>query len=202
MPTAYLKTKRFEIQVVGTAMNEVTTIYTDSVLKNKEIREKAKLLYLGGYSPEEIATMINSHPDDIGRLVYGEDGTGESKRCWSQIKARMQPTAITAFLAEKAHVFERTTGLALKILTSNLEKLCEYHDDPTTPPMKPDELAMISSIVMNMDKICRLETGKATQIVQQIGITPEEARKILQEDPMNNVVEAEYHEIMKSLEDA
>jgi DNA-directed RNA polymerase subunit H (RpoH/RPB5) len=146
--------------------------------------------------------MINSHPDDIGRLVYGEDGTGQAKQCWIQLKARMQPTAITAFLAEKAHIFERTTGLALKILTSNLEKLVEFHDDPTTPPMKPDELAMIASIVTNMDKICRLETGKATQIVQQIGITPEEARKILQEDPMNQVVEAEYHEIMKSLEDA
>lgn len=175
--------------------------YTDSVLRNKQIREKAKLLYLGGYDPESIARIVNSHPDDIGKLIWGEDGTGQNKACWIQLKARMQPTAISAYLVEKSHIFDRTTGLALKILTSNLEKLVEYHADPSTPPMKPDELAMIASVVTNMDKICRLETGKATQIVQQIGLTPEAARKILEDDPMNNFCETEYRVIMEEIDE-
>jgi len=117
------------------------------------------------------------------------------------MKAFLPSTAITAYLAEKAHIFDRTTGIAVTVLSKHLEKMLDIANDPSSPAMNPADMAMIASVVMNLDKITRLETGKATQIVKQMGLTPEEAKKILEEDPMANVVEAEYHEIMKGLEE-
>ena len=44
---------------------------------------------------------------------------------------------------------------------------------------------------MDMDKIARLESGKATEIIHNTALTPDEARKILMSDPFMRPIEAE-----------
>jgi hypothetical protein len=46
-----------------------------------------------------------------------------------------------------------------------------------------------------MDKIARLESGKATEIVANTGLTPQEAMRILREDPFMRPIETTAEEV-------
>jgi hypothetical protein len=165
----------------------------------KSQKEQIRWLYLGEYEVTDIATKLNIEPETVRFFIFGPDGNGSEKTCLYQIKKGMSSTAISAFIADKANVLERTGGIALNILNRALAKL---DADITTGEvtLNLNDMKTLSSIVLDFDKLVRLETGKATEHIQHIGLTTAEARQLLESDPFaQNIIEAEFTENKETL---
>lgn len=157
----------------------------------KEIRERAKLMFLSHYSIDEIVAANNIPREAVEHWVFGADGHGTAKNCWNVARASLSEASIATFLIDKQHVFERSTGLALSCLTKGLSRLNErVHNGELD--LEVDDLRKLSAVVTEMDKIGRLETGKATQIIKNVGLTPEKIREIIKNDPIVDEVVVEY----------
>lgn len=170
-----------------------------SAIVNKEDRDKieqARILYLSGYTVSECATMTNMAVDTVRMLAFGVDGTARDRNCWKVIKDRVGDASIAVAVLEKKSMLDRTAGLALKALSKSLEVLNErIHKGDVE--LSPKDMGELAKIIFGMDKIVRLETGQATEIIKRVGLTAEEARKILADDPFNKSIvdmEVEYVE--------
>lgn len=170
-----------------------------------ELKEKinqAQLLYFSGYTISEIATMTELSLDNIRMLAFGDDGTGRDMKCWKVMKARLDPVSIAAYVMDKKAILERTSGLAVTALNKSLEILNQkvFSGDLE---LSISDMKDLAGIVFGMDKIVRLESGSATEIISKIGLTPAEARKILAEDPFNKSIvnmEVEYAKVVEKEE--
>lgn len=158
----------------------------------KAQKEQIRWLYLGEYEVTDIATKLNIEAETIRFFIFGEDGTGKTPTCLYQIKKGMSSTAISAFIADKANVLERTGGIALNILNRALAKLDADVSSGETV-LNLNDMKTLSSIVLDFDKLVRLETGKATEHISHMGLTTAEARELLASDPFaSEVIEAEF----------
>ena len=93
----------------------------------------------------------------------------------------LSSTAITSYIADKASVMDRTCGIALNILTKSLEGLqLEVNNGKE---LSLDDMKKLSSIVVEMDKMVRLESGLATETIEHMGLSRAEAVEILRADP-------------------
>ena len=160
-----------------------------------KIRESAKVLYFTGYSVEEIARKLNILPDTVSLWVFGSDGKGTSSSCWAVKRAQANDASIIAYIIDKHEMFDRTVNVAHKCLTKALEGLNErVHTGETVLNM--DEIRKLAAVVTEMDKITRLEGGKATNIIETTtGLSANELRKIIKEDPIADDVVVEYKEL-------
>ena len=160
---------------------------------SQEVRERAKMMYLAQYSLEEIVIKLNINLNVLKEWVFGKDGKGTSASCWNVVRSQVSDCSITAYILSKQDVFERTTGLALNCLTKALEGLNKRVNEGQE--LDVDEIHKISSVIEKMDKINRLEAGRATAIVHNTGLTPEKVREIIKNDPIADVVDVEYKEL-------
>lgn len=158
---------------------------TGNIAKDRKLQTRAKLLYFANYLPEEISEFLKVNNDDLRMLIFGPDRRGTHEKCWHYMRKQLDPTAIIAFIGAKTDVLEKTAGVALNLLKTNLERLAVSGVE-----LSVDEMTKISKVFIDMDKITRLERGEATEIRKTIGLTPDEARKVLQSDPF--AVEPEY----------
>ena len=159
------------------------------------VRESAKALYFTGYSPDEIARRLNILPDVVLSWIFGSDGKGTSASCWAVKKAQVSDTSIIAYIIDKHEMFDRTVNVAHKCLTKALEGLNErVHTGETVLNM--DEIRKLAAVVTEMDKVARLEGGKATNIIETTtGLSAVELRKIIKDDPIAETVVVEYREL-------
>jgi len=150
---------------------------------DKKTREKCKLLYLGNYSIEDIAEITGVEIDTIRFYVFGDNGAGSNEHCWFQIKKKLGPASVAAYMAQKQGVLEKTAGLALNIINESLKRVWEQMevDESFVPTI--DDMKKLAGIVTDMDKMVRLESGQATQITEHVGLTRAEALRVLKEDP-------------------
>lgn len=159
------------------------------------IRASAKALYFTGYTVDEIARKLNIMPPVVSEWVFGADGSGTSKTCWAVKKAQVSDASVIAYIIDKHATFDRTVSVAHKCLTKALEGLNErVHTGETVLNM--DEIRKLAAVVTEMDKISRLEGGQATSIIETTtGLSAPELRKIIKDDPINDVVDVQYREL-------
>lgn len=141
------------------------------------------MLYLGDYSLEDIAHIAKVDIDTVRFYVFGENGAGTNEHCWHQIKKKLGSASVAAYVATKQDVLEKTAGLALNIVNESLKRIkMAMDEDPLNIPTF-DDVKKLSGIVMDMDKMVRLESGQATQITEHVGLTRAEAIRVLKDDP-------------------
>jgi len=151
-------------------------------------------LYFGNYSIPDIAAKLHIEQETVRFFVFGEDGSGKDPTCLAAIKKGMSSTAITAYIADKVNVLDQTAGIALSILNASLLQL-QQEVVVDKKELNLDDLKKLSGIVVEMDKLVRLESGQATETIQHMGLTTAEAREILAADPFAQTVEAEFTEV-------
>lgn len=176
-------------------MNDITI----QKLTQKQ-KDSIRWMYLGNYDPTDIATKTDIDIDTIRFFIFGIDGTGGDKTCFYQIKKNMGSLAIGAYLRDKSVALEMTCGRALNILNKCLADLeVEVNNGKE---LSLDDMKKLSSIVVEMDKIVRLETGLATETIEHIGLSRAEARSILESDPFaQEIIETEYTEVLPWLKE-
>jgi hypothetical protein len=157
----------------------------------KKQRDQVRWMYFGNYEVIDIEAKLNIEVDTLRFFIFGGDGTGNDPTCLYSIKKGMSSTAISSFLADKASVLDQTAGIALSILNKSLRDLqVEVNNGKE---LSLDDMKKLSSIVTEMDKMVRLESGLATETIQHMGLSTAEAREILANDPFApRTIEAEY----------
>jgi len=153
---------------------------------DRKTKDKAYLLYLGGQEINQIAFVLKVEPTTLRFFIFGEDGTGSSPVCWFNTKKKLGPTVVSLYLADKLSVLEKVAGLGLSIINKALGDLNDAVHAGTTV-LSVDEISKLAGVVVGMDKIVRLESNQATELIEHIGLTRAEAREILINDPFNTV---------------
>lgn len=164
---------------------------------DRKSRDRAKMLYFGDYELFDIAEMMNVDLDTVRFYVFGEDGTGSNQHCWYQIKKQLNPASVSTFIKDKIDVLDKTAGTALNIVNENLRRIQNLMLADDSYVLTIDDTKKLAGIVVDMDKIVRLESGKATDIIDNIAhMSIADARRLLAEDPFApQVVEAEFDEL-------
>lgn len=158
---------------------------------DRKTKEKARLLFLSNHSVGDISSILNIDIDTLRFYVFGENGSGSNENCWYQIKKKLGDTSIAAYLHSKIDVLDKTCGTAINIVNENLKRIYQEQLDDPTKVLSLDDTRKLASIVVDMDKVIRLESGQATQIVENIGLTRAEAIRVLAEDPFAQAVEVD-----------
>lgn len=171
---------------------------TDIIIQklSKKQKEQIRWLYFGNFTPLDISTKTHIEIDTVRFFIYGQDGTGSDPTCLKQIKSKMDSTAITTYIADKINVLDQTAGIALSILNASLINL-QREVIVDKKELNLDDLKKLSGIVVEMDKLVRLESGQATETIQHMGLTTAEAREILAADPFAEAVDVEFKEVEK-----
>lgn len=162
---------------------------TGNIAKDKKLQTRAKLLFFAGYLPTEISEFLKVDVDELNMLIFGPDRHGTHQKCWHVLRKQLDPTSIIAFIGAKVDVLEKTAGVALNLLKTNLERLAKDEVE-----LSVDDMSKIAKVFADMDKITRLEKGEATEIRKTVGLTPEQSRKILMSDPFAIEPDYEVHE--------
>lgn len=158
---------------------------------SKKEFERAQLLFFSGRTVQEISFTLNLDAETLRFYVFGEDGDGKDKTSWHYIKGQMNPTAMAIYMKDKCAILDQTAGVALEVLSMGLSRL--RHEMINNPDyvLDVDSMSKLSSIQVNLDKVARLETGKATEIMEHMGLSLTDAKEIMQSDPFAQAIEAE-----------
>ena len=170
----------------------------DKVSKlDRKTREQAKILYLSDYEMLDICDKLNIDMPTLRFYIFGEDGRGSNEKCWFHIKKSINSVTVSAYIRDKISILDKTAGIALDILHNNLQRTASKLATDDEFVLSVDDMKKLAGIVVDMDKMVRLESGKPTDIVDEIKtMTVADARRILLEDPFApEVVEAEIIEI-------
>lgn len=163
------------------------------------------MYYLADYSLEDIAELSGVTLDTVRFYVFGENGSGSNEACWFQIKKKLGPTAVSTFIKDKIGVLDKTSGLALSLVNENLKRIQYQFETDSNFVLTIDDTKKLAGILVDMDKIIRLESGKPTDIIDSVAsMTVADARRILLEDPFapetEEIIEAEFEEVEKTIE--
>lgn len=149
-------------------------------IKQVPIVDKIHSMFLSGMVEEDIATELDVDLEDVQEVVMGEDLSGTDPNCAYYLKENLPVHAVRSYMINKGVVMELLGGKAAKLLNMALDKMLNEFDDLK---LSVQDLNTLKSIVLDMDKVARLDAGKATEIHQFEGMTPEEAMEILRNDP-------------------
>lgn len=163
---------------------------------DRKTREQAKILYLADYDMVDICEKLDIDMPTLRFFVFGEDGKGGNEKCWFNIKKNVNSVAISVYMKDKVAILNKTAGLALDILHENLIKTQDAMKKSQEIPLSIDDMKKLAGIVLDMDKMVRLESGMATEIVDEIKhMSLADARKILMDDPFAPRVSEEKNDI-------
>ena len=166
----------------------------------KKEREKAFLLYLGGRDASEIALALKLDIEVLRYHIFGVDGTGRDSDTWYHQKAVLRPSALALYLHDKITVLDSIAGVGIEILSDSLAHLRDKVKSKEII-LSAKEIGELSKVVTGIDKMVRLEKGESTEIFHFLGLSVEESRAIIQNDPFavevkneGDVIDAEYVE--------
>lgn len=155
------------------------------------------MMYFGDYELVDIAESLSTDLDTIRFYVFGENGTGSNEHCWYQLKKQLNPTSVATYIKDKISVLDKTAGMAMNIMNENLRRVQTQMLEDSSFTLSIDDTKKLAGIVVDMDKIVRLESGKATDIIDNIAhMSVADAKRILAEDPFApQVIEADFEEL-------
>lgn len=156
---------------------------------DKKARDRARLYYFSDYSLSDICEIMNIDMDTLRFYVFGENGAGSNENCWFQLKKNLGPASVAVWVKDKVSSLEKTSGLALNLINENLKRIERKMKEDPDETLSVDDTKKLAGILADMDKIIRLESGQATQIVENVGLSRAEAIRILAEDPFAQTIE-------------
>ncbi len=162
---------------------------------SKKDLDKAQLMYFGGQELTTISSVLKIEPETLRFYIFGLDGNGDQKDSWFAIRKRMKPTAISLYLQDKVGILEQTAGVALEIVSTSLKRLRDEVESGVAEPLTIDEIAKMAKIVVDLDKMYRLESGIATELIEHHGLSIAEAKEVLANDPFAKDIDAEFVEL-------
>jgi len=166
----------------------------------KAQKDQVRYLYLGNYEASDIATKLNVEIETVRFMIFGEDGTGKNSSSLFSIKKGMSSSAISSFLIDRAAILDRIAGTVTNIISKSLSDL-QIEVLEKGKELNMGELKTLTDILTNLDKIVRLETGKATENVSHLGLSVSEAREYLINDPFSkDFIDVESQEIKENKE--
>lgn len=160
------------------------------------------MYYLGDYEMFDICERLNITNETLRFYIFGEDGSGANEKCWFQIKKQLNPLSIATYIKDKIGVLDKTAGTALNILNESLRRVQVNMLANPDEILSIDDMKKLAGIVLDMDKMVRLESGRATDIIDNIShMSVADARRILAEDPFApTVVDADFEDITEPSE--
>lgn len=169
---------------------------TEIVLQklNKRDLDKARSMYFANCEINEICTTLSVDPETIRFYVFGEDGNGKNPTCWLNLRKKLNPTAMSMYLRDKVDILDMTAGVGVEILSTSLSRLRDLVRSGEKE-LNVDEISKLTKVVVDLDKIVRLEKGTATEINEFIGLTRAEAKNILENDPFAQAIPVESVEL-------
>lgn len=159
---------------------------------NRKTFERAQMMYFGDIDISDIALTLNVEVETLRFYIFGEDEQGTHKLCWSQLKKKLKPTVIAMYLKDKAQVMDQTAGVAVEIVTMALGRVRDELKSNPEFKLSIGEISQVSKIAVDMDKMVRLESGLATDVIEHMGLSLGEAKEIIASDPFAEAIEAEY----------
>lgn len=155
------------------------------------------MMYFGDYDLVDIAESLNIDVNTVRFYVFGENGSGSNEHCWFQLKKQLNPTSVATYIKDKIGVLDKTAGVAMNIINENLRRVQNQMLEYSSFTLSIDDTKKLAGIVVDMDKIVRLESGKATDIIDNIAhMSVADAKRILAEDPFApEVIEGEFEEL-------
>lgn len=162
----------------------------------RQAKLNARWLYFSGMTEEQIAYALELDEEVVKYWTVGLDGKRLRKECWYNERKASDDSVVLQWRADKYQALDNIGSLANRALLKGLEKL-NKDIDAGDKELSVPEMKVLSEILTNMDKIARLEKGQATDIIQTVkGLTADEARKILESDPMAvGIIPAEAKEL-------
>lgn len=157
-------------------------------------------MYFSDVDINDIAMTLNVDPSTIRFYVFGLDEQGTLPTCWFQLKKRLKPTAMAMYLKDKVGVMEQVGGISVEIVTMALGRIRDELRSNDEYRLSVDEIGKISKIAVDMDKMVRLESGQATELIEHMGLSLGEAREIIASDPFAEAIEAEFKDLPPWLE--
>jgi len=149
---------------------------------SKPKKEQAKALYMIN-TPFEKIQGITGIPSDVLRyLIKGLDGRGEVESCWERIREECTDQVVVAAMNSMLDSAKYNVAICNAIIKYGLEDLFKKVKDKEKT-LSVRDLKDLGELYANIDKITRLELGDPTEIYQMAGLSPEEARRLLEEDP-------------------
>lgn len=133
-----------------------------SLKENKDLRDQAMAMYMhDDFYPTEICDKLHIDIEELGLYVFGENRKGDSKTCWRYLKDTGQmPKFISVYEKIKPMYIKKTEKKILDIANKLLDKTLESEDK--IQDMDTKDLNNLVSAMEKIDKIGRLEEGKAT----------------------------------------
>ena len=129
-----------------------------------KVREKARHLYYGGFFVTEIVETLDIDINELGLAVFGADGTGLSEDTWAYKKLHRPVASVVSYEKVKTLALRKPEAKLVQGITRRLEKM---EDNNSFEDMDMDDLSKAVSMVEKLDRIGRLEEGKATQHIAQ-----------------------------------
>ena len=162
---------------------------------------KAKELYMAGVSAPVIHKLTGIPQKTLDELIMGKDGLGTQTDCWNHVRLSAVDTVVIAASVERLDFSLRCTGIASAVLHDSLTELhMQMKEGGRSLTVK--EMESMASIIEKLDKIVRLEKGSPTEIISKTGLSVEEARQIIKNDPFApKTVEAEVISVSTPEED-
>lgn len=160
-------------------MEKYPNIYKDdavpSSVPHKQLR--ALELYTNYQTTSQISAILEVAFNTVRDWIYvGRNGM----RPFKEIRGELEKDILKEIASNKMPALKSIMDSSLCIVRDNLEKLKKSNAEFTV-----DELKKVSDIASNLDKILRLDEGKATDNVQIANINPiqraSEIKEILSE---------------------
>lgn len=143
-------------------MNNLTVKSFKSLKENKDLRDQAMAMYMhDDFYPTEICDKLHIDIEELGLYVFGSKRDGLSKTCWKSLKDTGNvPKFISVYEKIKPMYIKKTEKKILDITNKLLDNTLLNEDK--IKDMDTKDLNNLVSAMEKVDKIGRLEEGKAT----------------------------------------
>lgn len=172
----------------------------NSLKKDKILRTTAMHMYFSNkFVASEIAMKLDVDINELGIMIFGADKKGQGKNCWFQRKAEMNPQQfLSNYEMIKPMLIKKTERKVLDLIAKAADDIA---DSPV--PLETRDLNNLASSYEKIDKIGRLEEGKATArtIHEQHTFTLRDVVNETADARKKFIVDADFKEIREEDED-
>ena len=158
-------------------MNDLVNRLVEKELDGKAKYFTAKSLYMRGMSVNEIQKQTGIAPKTLNRWRMGMHCHGDYTS-WSEQRAKaIADNALEAALVNREKLTD-IFSIGCELIKKSLEARAKQDD-----PLDIREAKMVTDIITSLDKMNRLETGKPTEIIEDMKpISLEELRDAISKD--------------------
>lgn len=164
-------------------LNLITEEPTSSVLA------QARAMYFLSVPTQKISAILEVSEKYLEKQILGENKLGTDPSCWKVVRNSMTDVVVNTIMQTQLETTMNIVGLASAALKNGLQDILQKSEDGE---LNVRDMKALSDIIVNMDKIARLERMTPTDIIQTQGLSLHEARDILTNDPFFSAIRAEY----------